>query len=69
MQFEAVQSRHFHVEQDASRLFDTRRTIQQVLRRRIGFDFVARLFQAPFDRGSKRGVVVYHVNNARHFPS
>jgi len=69
LQFGAAQPRHLHVEQDASRPFDARLAIQQVLRRSIGFDFIARMFQAPFDRGSKRSVVVHHVNKARHFPS
>jgi hypothetical protein len=26
------------------------------------------MLQAPLDRGSKRSVVVHHVNKARHFP-
>ena len=33
LQFEAAQSGHLHVEQDASRLFGAREAIQQVLRR------------------------------------
>ena len=63
MQFEAAQPRHL----TSSRMhpgFSRPACDPAVLRRRVGLDFVARLFQAPFDRRSERIVVVYHVQGA-----
>ena len=68
LQFEAAQSRHLHVEQDASRHFGVRQAIQQLLGRRIGFDVIARPFQPALDGRSKGSIVIYHVNKARQLP-
>src|SRR5882757_5040818 len=68
LQLEAAQSRHLHVEQDASRRFGARQAIQQLFGRRIRLDIVTRPFEPAFDRPSIRGIVIYHVNKARQSP-